>query len=297
MEAPTLSTTLPTPIIFGRNEPLTSILTRMTQNFETDILGRMLWYYDQLEISPERKLEIRNRNKERRERGLPEENEVTIDHIRQLDATSCVYTHNAVMSIFFGKWHRDSKSIKQLGKIPQFAIHDVKLIMAELHNRSILTNQRPNFADMINPAFVLDENHWTAYSIQIFANHNKKAFIDHALIILQAKEKDKMTYKILQSYIRQYSFNQHDLTYSLEHIFLLLDEILHYVTATKWDASHSQLFNDFFHSNQTIQQGKALNESRWIKIRWNTFNRKSLERHASEFRNSFPEHYKIALTK
>lgn len=288
---------LPQPTIIRDGEPITKAMDRFSANLEVDILGKYLWAIKELAPSPEAIRSLHQRNIRRIAKGKTPVTHVT-DYMKVTDASNCVLNQIAILSSFFGQnYHASLKYLNAEDPLRGIAELREKFLSKEATVSTgyrIQNAFRGNFGVASVP---LDENHWTIYAIKIHKGDVFSGEAIHAFAILQAAENGKVIYKILQSYVGQYYFNQYDATYTTGEMLTFLEELSEVYTSYTWNEKNNHLFSHFFKSNERIREGKTIKFERRLTIQVGEATRAAFEHISREYQRDFPANYRIKISK
>lgn len=287
-------TCLPQPAMINSGEPITRYLGRC--RLDADILGKYLWFTQRLSVTPSAINKLQTRNIYRYIQGKPEISWVTI-YFSKMDAWNCVMTHDALMTKFFGL---DSyKKMQKLNNRPELGIEELKNRLLSREASSSLGARlhsifRGHFDVAPDP---LNADNWTICSVKIYKGGSLSQECLHAFAVLQAVENETVVYKILQSYIGLYEFNQHDITYSSNEILSMLDELGELFSSPTWNAQNLHLFSHYFKNSTLPNEGKKISFERRLELRIGVVTRPSFEAIAQQYRGEYPRNFRIKVSK
>lgn len=252
-----------------KQEPITDLFDQIARNFELEILGRYLWQENQLDGK-------------------------RVTNFSRHNAANCVVTHHALMIACFGNQFRLNPSLSTISSTSRRAISELKDIMVSREASACFSYRllQGMFTQVPVP---LDEDNWTMYSLKICSQECHV----HAFVILQALENNEVIYKIYQSYIGQYNYEEYmkryDRNYKSAEIFHLLDCLSEFVTSGYWTGKIQRLFSFYFKSDEVNPIGQAIKYKRSLVLRWGNVSRRDFERQAVNFRAAIPEGCKIEV--
>lgn len=286
---------LPRPSAIKPDETVSQYLGRF--RLEPDLLGRYLWLTDRLSVSESAKLKLENRNFKRFAKGKPDISWVTI-YFSQRDASNCVLTHDALMTSFFGP--NCYNKLRLLNRDPIVAIN-------ELRNRMLSREASSSFGSRVH-CFLrghsdvapdpLNKTNWSVYSVKIYKGDDASSReCLHAFAILQSFENNNLVYKILQSYIGMYNFNEHDISYNSAEIQTLLNELGELFSSNTWNSRNLHLFSHFFKNSTLPNLGKPISYKRNLELRIGDVTRTSFEDISKQYIEGFPADFKIKVSK
>lgn len=243
------------------------IFKYFAKNPARELLGRYQEAYHGLKITPEQEQDFQQNNLSRLAKGKKLKTRYRV-YVNSIVITMCGVVRDGLMLSLLGKNYNSQQ--KSLDPDPKKAIAELK---------STIVDQE---------AFV-DENHWTVYSILISGDSG------HAFLLLQTKE----GCKIYQSFLEKYTLNdylvRHDNSLSQPLLFLMLDEILEYVTSPIWNDQMDHLFKHFFKAPQKAMTGDQIHYSRSLTIEWCQVTREQVKQQAAAFQAAFPPNLEIEV--
>lgn len=295
MDASNVNPKVSLPVFISSDQSVSAILGNFSDNFATDILGRYLWSCGNLKISSQQIADLAVKNLKRIAKGKARAEHFTI-HFRVIDASSCVITHNALLTAFFGKhFERALKPISKPDEDPALSAAKIKKIMLEKEGSPFTGFDRIYhriFGERrLRPA--LDDHNWTVYSLQI---QRESCEYVHACVILQMIENNRVVYKICQSFVNQYYFDMSKVNaHTGADMFLMLDEIVDFIRSADWSATHNHLITHFFQSKAAMPLGEKIGYKSRLILQYADVSRTSFESRCSKFLSAYPPDLKIKV--
>lgn len=274
-----------------QNDHIYEIFRKFSQNFAFEIYARVVWNSDFKGLNDIYLESIcpGTKNPPRLVKGKQEVQHFT--YFVRTRQSICQTVHQALMTSLFGKKYHASPHLNQLGSEtdPTASITELKTILNTYDSATASERQ-------------LTQDKWIAYSFEIRTPNG------HDFVLIQSVKNQKVVYKIFQAYMSEYTLEQYlvknDQDMTLSEVNLLLDELLVYMTSSKWIYPYQEevlkkskhLYSHFFkvkfeEDNEPYRKQVRLN------LRCGKVTRAAFIAHAQDFNREFPSNLKFKCPK